>query len=103
MAPRAYGWHFTVFSDDSYITLNARFFDLEWMDSQNANLALRIFNERHRHDEITNAISQILSEFELGSVIKSSSVTEKTEDEEDDMEAMCEGDGSFGVEVEDWM
>ena len=30
-------------------------------------------------------------------MIKSSSVTEKTEDEEDDMEAMCEGDGSFGV------
>ena len=76
---------------DSYITLDARFFDLESMESHNINLAVRIFNIRHTHEEISDAINELLCEFELGdSEIKSGTVVEHMETEQKEIEDRCE-------------
>ena len=80
---------------DSYITMNARFIDLESFQSQNLNLAVRVFNSKHTHENIAAAITEILGEFELdaNSDLNSNDITERSEEELQAIEDMWEGIG----------
>ena len=48
----------------------ARFIDLESFQSQNLNLAVRVFNSKHTHENIAAAITEILGEFELDAEVR---------------------------------